>query len=453
MKFILKRTNQNGFSHDLLPILFVMLFAVIGSYYFVASHAASSNNWTVVANSGSGSTASTIQACQRVVSSEFGNVYQVTIQYAKPASDTGFYGYTVIDGRTNTNRSTRTDSTYTGGVSAQLTANASQVANDHISVFETSNGNVISNTNIIPATLGTCSSTTSSTSSDVNVASPSTSTKPSAAEAAIAKQDIEKYKIGPVQKVHTPQNAQAKVSGAASSAPVGEYTSPNWSGYVAQSNNGNPFNTVIGYQIVPTATCNAADSNGEVVEWAGLDGWTDSTVEQDGIGSDCVPGSSSTGYVPEYQAWWEMYPTNLIQVFNNPNGSGYFNVNPGDVVEMEVQIYYGYLLTVKDLTTGQSANTFQECNKNLTCSRNSAEWIVERPGGGSAPGGYYPLLQYGTSIWGFDMANDGSGNQVISSFPNIPVQMVVGTESPIATISSPLDLAGSGFNDYWQGSQ
>lgn len=41
-----------------------------------------------------------------------------------------------------------------------------------------------------------------------------------------------------------------------------------------------------------------------------------------------------------------------------------------------------YVLSVKNVTTGSSFSTAQECNPSVVCWRGTAEWIVERPGGG-----------------------------------------------------------------------
>ena len=53
-------------------------------------------------------------------------------------------------------------------------------------------------------------------------------------------------------------------------------------------------------------TCTSATSLAAF--WVGIDGYSSSSVEQDGTLVECYRG---TAY---YYTWWEMYPTNAIQV-------------------------------------------------------------------------------------------------------------------------------------------
>jgi len=52
-----------------------------------------------------------------------------------------------------------------------------------------------------------------------------------------------------------------------------------------------------------------------------FDGFNNGTVEQAGTAATCSYGADPT---PSYYAWWEMYPTNNIQVAP-------LNVSPGDL--------------------------------------------------------------------------------------------------------------------------
>ena len=65
--------------------------------------------------------------------------------------------------------------------------------------------------------------------------------------------------------------------------------SGNWSGYVAlpKAGKAKSFKYVAGSYSVPSVNCTATNYAFSY-HWVGLDGWTDGTVEQDGIGSFCV---------------------------------------------------------------------------------------------------------------------------------------------------------------------
>jgi Peptidase A4 family len=74
------------------------------------------------------------------------------------------------------------------------------------------------------------------------------------------------------------------------------------------------------------------------------------------------------------------------------HGAEPFIVSPGDIIEASASYVGGsYLLQLKDLTNGGNFFTTQTCNPNVVCKRGTAEWIVERPGGGA-----YPLADYST---------------------------------------------------------
>ena len=66
------------------------------------------------------------------------------------------------------------------------------------------------------------------------------------------------------------------------------------------------------------------------MHWVGLDGFNSSTVEQDGVESDC------NGSTPAYSAWWKTFPGNSIQQLLQRENAGdaviasvYFNSASG----------------------------------------------------------------------------------------------------------------------------
>ena len=159
------------------------------------------------------------------------------------------------------------------------------------------------------------------------------------------------------------------------------YYSGNWSGYVATPKSGGAtaFRYVVGSYTVPSVNCSASP-NSFSYHWIGLDGWTDGTVEQDGIASECI------GSTPEYYAWYELYPlANTQQI----------PVNAGDAITSSV--YYNsstrdYTLLLTDQTTGQGFQIIRPCPSGSTCENSSAEAITE--------GYYFDTAFAGTSDFG-----------------------------------------------------
>jgi hypothetical protein len=139
--------------------------------------------------------------------------------------------------------------------------------------------------------------------------------------------------------------------------------SGNWSGYVATPKKGGAksFRYVAASYEVPSVNCSVTNYAFSY-HWVGLDGWTDGTVEQDGIGSFCVSGS------PTYFAWYEMYPAGVTEEFA---------VNPGDAITSSVTFNGGtsYTMQLTDQTTGQNFNVATTCTS--TCPNSSAEVITE----------------------------------------------------------------------------
>jgi hypothetical protein len=130
----------------------------------------------------------------------------------------------------------------------------------------------------------------------------------------------------------------------------------NWSGYVAT---GTKFKYVVGSYSVPSVNCSVTPSSFSY-HWVGLDGASDGTVEQDGIGSFC------NGSTPYYFAWAWMYP--------NPGELTSFTVNPGDSITSSVYYASGvYTLKLTDQTTGQKFDVTSSGAYN----NSSAEAITE----------------------------------------------------------------------------
>ena len=135
---------------------------------------------------------------------------------------------------------------------------------------------------------------------------------------------------------------------------------------------------VSGSWIVPTVSGSSRGTTYSAV-WVGIDGYSDSTVEQIGTEEDVVNG------VPEYAAWWEMYSTGKGQPEQVITG---MTIEPGDSITASVQYissgtYAGdFLLSIVDNSRANDSFSAYESSSQLqspVASRSSAEWIVEAP--------------------------------------------------------------------------
>jgi hypothetical protein len=161
---------------------------------------------------------------------------------------------------------------------------------------------------------------------------------------------------------------------------VRQGTSSNWAGFAALTSLLNPqanvVNSVKGSWVVPTLTCGSTSTYSSA--WVGMDGYSNSSVEQTGTEHDCSNGTSS------YYAWYEMYP--------KPGYKVPLAVKAGDTITAEVAYNNTrgqFTLTLQNTTTGKSYSTVQRSNK---AARSSAEWVVEAPWSG----GVLPLANFGT---------------------------------------------------------
>jgi hypothetical protein len=143
--------------------------------------------------------------------------------------------------------------------------------------------------------------------------------------------------------------------------------SSNWSGYVDTPKSGSSFKAVSASYTVPSVNCAKTGSsiNAFAYHWVGLDGWSDGTVEQDGVADFCEDGTAS------YDAWHEMYPAGFSLAFS---------VTPGDAITSSVTYTAStkiYLLKLTDVTSGQSFSVSAKCGTSTTCNNSSAEVITE----------------------------------------------------------------------------
>jgi hypothetical protein len=203
-------------------------------------------------------------------------------------------------------------------------------------------------------------------------------------------------------------------------------SSSNWSGYADVDET---FSSVGGSWVEPSTTCTSTESL--AAYWVGIDGYSSDSVEQDGTLVECY---ESTAY--QY-SWWEMYPTNDIQVVGE-------SVAAGDhITGTVVRSGTSYKLTVTDST--HTANSFSTTQTGSDAN-SSAEWIAEAPccSGSSV----YPLSDFHTWTLTGATVSTTSGSGVISTYPNYEITMV-GT-SDTKAVPSALNSSGNGFTVTWE---
>jgi Peptidase A4 family len=254
--------------------------------------------------------------------------------------------------------------------------------------------------------------------STVLQASHSASTKHSARAEAIARDAIRHLAIGQ----HSPGRVVSEHLGRLSNQTT--VTSTNWAGYADIDET---YTKVTGKWTEPTVTCSGSATK-LAAFWVGLDGYSSDSVEQDGTLAECYEGTLYS------YTWWEMYPTNDIQVVGG-------SVAAGDAISASVvRTGTSYALKVTDSTrTANSFSTTQTCSS--ACANSSAEWIAEAP---SSSTGIYPLAPF--TSWTLTNATVATAtvSGVISTFPYAKIGMVNSSGSAICTTGA-LNSAGNGF--------
>lgn len=227
---------------------------------------------------------------------------------------------------------------------------------------------------------------------------------------------------------------------ATGGATITKVNSLNWSGYADTGTTGTTFTSVRATWKEPTVTCPSTGSGLSLAAfWVGIDGFSSQTVEQDGTIGECL-GPFLLGQAD----WWEMYPSNAVQVVNN--------VSPGDVIAASVVDKAGtYTLKVTDKTnTAASFVQTQTCGT-TACANSSAEWIAEAPCC-SAPNTVYPLAQF--TPWHVTLARAAAGgvSGPISHWDGDEITMVNAAKTAPLAVPGKLNLKGNGFYDRWKAS-
>ena len=151
-----------------------------------------------------------------------------------------------------------------------------------------------------------------------------------------------------------------------------------WSGYVVQALRKHFFTAVSGSWTVPTPVY-PSTSQTQTVQWVGIDGWGNATVERDGTRADCYGG------VAHYNAWYEMYGNPAV---SGRDGIGLdvssYPLRPGGEMNASVVFTTLWTFTINDVTAGWLFTT-TEADPTPSTARATAEWIVEAPDNGADP--------------------------------------------------------------------
>ena len=214
------------------------------------------------------------------------------------------------------------------------------------------------------------------------------------------------------------------------------FNAKNWAGFVAETNFSSPVNNSVtavgGSWTVPltTASANSARNGTYSVQWVGIDGFSDSTVEQ--VGTEATYSGNGPAF---YSAWYEMYPGSLTTINNFP-------IHPGDSITASV-VYSPpgfpneFALSIEDNTTSSGTTTYQAGSASMS----SAEWIVEAP---TVGGGIAPLPGFGSVSFTSDWATIGSTTGPIDNYANWQVTQVNMSDTKWGDVMTPSAITDVG---------
>jgi Peptidase A4 family len=211
---------------------------------------------------------------------------------------------------------------------------------------------------------------------------------------------------------------QHRGSAGTGNGTVTTAASVNWSGYADVESASKTVSYASGAWTMPAVSCPPAPYQNQdafLANWVGIDGFSDSTVEQLGTAAQCFEG------VTYYYVWYEMYPAGTVEegttaCINN-------NVDcpqPGDRISASVSVTpagsgeNSYTLKLTDHTNpAESFSVTQQCAA-TTCVDSSAEWIVERPAFGLSFGPQIlPLADFGkTHFSSADLVSGGKFSSI-----------------------------------------
>jgi len=247
--------------------------------------------------------------------------------------------------------------------------------------------------------------------------------------------------LRPLSDSHKHHHIGAREHGTNPHIPVFEGLSTNWSGYAALTNLTHPtkgsVTNVSGSWIVPRVVKSAGSTTTYSSVWVGIDGYSDSTVEQIGTEHDW------TSHGQQNYAWFEMYPAGGYEIVGFP-------VNVNDLISAQV-LYSGnnvFTLTIINYTHGVYFVVPTSYTRSSVAQRTSAEWIVEAP---SSYSGVLPLSDFGVATLSNCMAtiNGVSGGINNSKWQYDPLIMVT-PNLTIKAVPTTLSNGGKNFSVVWE---
>ena len=245
---------------------------------------------------------------------------------------------------------------------------------------------------------------------------------PSAQAAANARAFLHNVSVGQHSANQRVAGRAAKIKG------LTQVQSSNWSGY---ADTGSSFSKVSSSWAEPTPSCSGRTTS-LAAFWVGIDGYSSDSVEQDGTLIECYAGTA-------YQyTWWEMYPTNDIQVVGS-------TLKAGDSISASV-VRSGTSYTLKVTDSTHSADSFSTTQTCSSCANSSAEWIAEAPSGSS---GVYPLAHFSTWTAASAAVTEGSTAGTISSFTDDEITMV-DSAGRVEAQPGALNSSGNSFTVTWE---
>jgi Peptidase A4 family len=235
--------------------------------------------------------------------------------------------------------------------------------------------------------------------------------------------------IAVVATVAAPGGMALASSGAGHSVSLGKVigtpsssSAYNWAGYAESSGTGT-VTQVTGAWTQPAVTCPRGTTLAAF--WIGIDGYSSSTVEQDGTLAQCSHGTAT------YYAWWETYPANAVQTFGT--------IHAGDKFTASVTWSSSTGKFTMKITDTTSSTTWSKTSGNSGASENSAECIAERPAGASNSSGLYALAKFGTMSFSSCAATVSGTTGGIGTFSTVYAITMVSYPSgtrTLATVSS-----------------
>jgi hypothetical protein len=199
-------------------------------------------------------------------------------------------------------------------------------------------------------------------------------------------------------------------------------SSSNWSGYAATGSSG-AFTSVSSSWVQPAISCSSTTTYSSY--WVGLDGYSNSALEQTGTEADCIGGRA------EYGAWWEVLPAS-----ESPYS---VTVKAGDSLSASV-VYNGngtFTMTLTDSTEGWTKTTTHSGSSGYQDS--SAEVIAEAT---EVNGSIAKLSDFGTVNFSGATAD---GKSLGSYSPN---EIVMAGSSDVK--AQPGSISGGSFSDTWE---